>query len=613
MRQAGRSLPEYHALRERHSFFEIAGTPELCAEVTLQPVRRHGVDAAVLFADIVSPVLGMGIDVDLVEGVGPVVEEPIDSAAAVERLRVTEPEEWAAPILEAVRLVRAELEPNRRSSASAAHRSPSPAISSKADGAATSPAPKALMYSEPATWHALMERLERAVRTVRRGDGGRGRGRDPALRLLGRRALRRRLPGVRRSLLGARARGRRRADDPLRHRDDDATARRDGGRRRRRGRRRLAHPARRRLGRRGRGSWQSRGTSSRRCCSARGSGSSARRSTSCVAPPAGRVTSSTSVTASCLRPNRRSHAPRGSRPQLRSRAMKSRRRPDGVRLAGTAGRRPCVLRRHPRRPSDRTRASGRPRRALPAARIEDSSPLNAITEQTRAALEAELGLPVYTGMKHWTPRIAEAAESAVSSGAEQIVGLVLAPHYSALSIAGYREQLERALGRRADLRFVDRWYDEPGFVELLADRVRGTDAHVVVTAHSLPARILEAGYRTATSSSRRRGSSPRRRGFALELLLPERVAHRRAVARAGHPRPPRVAAPAGSRTRPRLSRRFRLRPSGDPVGDLDVEAQEKAAELGLQLERIEMPNSDPRLIAALGSIVRRALSVPSVA
>ena len=83
MRQAGRSLPEYRALRERYSFFELAGTPELCAEVTLQPVRRHGVDAAVLFADIMTPVLGMGIDVELVEGVGPVVAQPIATMADV--------------------------------------------------------------------------------------------------------------------------------------------------------------------------------------------------------------------------------------------------------------------------------------------------------------------------------------------------------------------------------------------------------------------------------------------------------------------------------------------------------------------------------------------------
>ena len=72
MRQAGRSLPEYRELREKHSFFEIAETPELCAEVTLQPVRRHDVDAAVLFADIVTPVIAMGAPVELVEGVGPV-------------------------------------------------------------------------------------------------------------------------------------------------------------------------------------------------------------------------------------------------------------------------------------------------------------------------------------------------------------------------------------------------------------------------------------------------------------------------------------------------------------------------------------------------------------
>ena len=113
MRQAGRSLPEYRALRERHGFFELANTPELCAEVTLQPVRRHGVDAAVLFADIITPVLGMGIPVELVEGVGPVVERPIASAADVEQLRVPDPEEAFAHVLEAVRIVRRELEPER--------------------------------------------------------------------------------------------------------------------------------------------------------------------------------------------------------------------------------------------------------------------------------------------------------------------------------------------------------------------------------------------------------------------------------------------------------------------------------------------------------------------
>ncbi len=83
--------------------------------------------------------------------------------------------------------------------------------------------------------------------------------------------------------------------------------------------------------------------------------------------------------------------------------------------------------------------------------IEESNPLNAITEATRAALETELGLPVLTGMKHWTPRIADAAESALASGATRVAGLVLAPHYSRLSIAGYRAQLEEAIAGRAEL------------------------------------------------------------------------------------------------------------------------------------------------------------------
>jgi uroporphyrinogen decarboxylase len=159
MRQAGRSLPEYRALREKHSFFELAGTPELCAEVTLQPVRRHGVDAAVLFADIMSPVLGMGIDVQLVEGVGPVIDEPVRSAADVERLRVAEPEEWGAPILEAVRIVRRELEPERALVGFCG--GPFTVVGYLVEGKPSRDfaRTKALMYGEPAVWHALMDRL----------------------------------------------------------------------------------------------------------------------------------------------------------------------------------------------------------------------------------------------------------------------------------------------------------------------------------------------------------------------------------------------------------------------------------------------------------------------
>jgi uroporphyrinogen decarboxylase len=106
MRQAGRSLPEYRKLRERWSLVEIVAQPELCAEVTLQPVRRLGVDAAVMFADIMLPLRGMGVEFELVEDVGPVINQPIASAADVERLRV--PAEAAPQVITAVRQVVAE-------------------------------------------------------------------------------------------------------------------------------------------------------------------------------------------------------------------------------------------------------------------------------------------------------------------------------------------------------------------------------------------------------------------------------------------------------------------------------------------------------------------------
>ncbi len=159
MRQAGRSLPEYRAIRERHGFFEVAQTPELCAEVTLQPVRRHGVDGAVLFADIMTPVLGMGIEVELVEGVGPVVAQPIRTAADVERLVVPDAEEAFAPVLEAVRLVRAELPPETAVLGFCG--GPFTVASYLVEGRATRDLArtKALMLSEPTTWDALLGKL----------------------------------------------------------------------------------------------------------------------------------------------------------------------------------------------------------------------------------------------------------------------------------------------------------------------------------------------------------------------------------------------------------------------------------------------------------------------
>jgi uroporphyrinogen decarboxylase len=108
MRQAGRSLPEYRKLRERYTLLDIVAEPDLCAEVTLQPVRRLDVDAAVMFADIMLPLRGMGVDFELVESLGPVVANPIRGPQDVDRLLVPDGEEAAPEVIAAVRRVAAE-------------------------------------------------------------------------------------------------------------------------------------------------------------------------------------------------------------------------------------------------------------------------------------------------------------------------------------------------------------------------------------------------------------------------------------------------------------------------------------------------------------------------
>jgi protoporphyrin/coproporphyrin ferrochelatase len=240
-------------------------------------------------------------------------------------------------------------------------------------------------------------------------------------------------------------------------------------------------------------------------------------------------------------------------------------------------------------------------------RIGGRSPLDEITERQRTALERELGLPVHVGMKHWRPRIGEAVDAALDGGAERIVAAVLAPHYSALSIAGYRERLEAALGDRAELRFVKSWHDQAEFLDVLADRVRRTDAHVVFTAHSLPERILAMGdpYRdqlleTSRLVAERAGlehwsfafqsASPTGEPWLGPDILEELdELHARGVRRV-------LVCPVGF-----VSDHLEI------LWDLDVEARERAAELGLELDRIDSLNDDPVFIRAVASVVRSTL------
>jgi uroporphyrinogen decarboxylase len=157
MRQAGRSLPEYRAIRERATLAEIVGDAALCTEVSLQPVERLGVDAAIVFADITTPLPGAGIGVELVDGIGPVIDRPIRATADLARLRRFEPKASVGPLLEAIGLIR--------------RASPVPVI-----GFAGAPftlasyliegrAPrdlertKSVLFGEPVLWAALLERL----------------------------------------------------------------------------------------------------------------------------------------------------------------------------------------------------------------------------------------------------------------------------------------------------------------------------------------------------------------------------------------------------------------------------------------------------------------------
>ena len=256
---------------------------------------------------------------------------------------------------------------------------------------------------------------------------------------------------------------------------------------------------------------------------------------------------------------------------------------------------------------------GRPVRDEKVAELADryrrigGSPLNEVTEAQRAALERELGIPVYLGMKHWQPRIAEGIERAVAGGASRIVGLVLAPHYSRLSIAGYRDRAEQALDGGAELRFVESWHDHGPYLDVLAGRVRGTDAHVVFTAHSLPERILADGdpysdqlLETARLVSERAGVE--RWSFAFQ-----------SESETGEPWLGPDILVELDRLHGNGVRKVLVAPVGfvadhlEILWDIDVEARERAAALGLELDRIASLNDDPAFIRGLAELVRREL------
>ncbi len=163
MRQAGRYMAEYRALREKHGILEICRTPELAVEVTLQPLERLGVDAAILFSDLLIPLKPMGIEFDFVHGEGPKIDNPVSTAGDVEKLRAFEPREALGFTLEAIRQLRRELDGKVPLIGFAG--APFTLASYLIEGGSSRSfaKTKALMYSDPATWHRLASKLASMV------------------------------------------------------------------------------------------------------------------------------------------------------------------------------------------------------------------------------------------------------------------------------------------------------------------------------------------------------------------------------------------------------------------------------------------------------------------
>jgi uroporphyrinogen decarboxylase len=169
MRQAGRYLPEYRALRERHGFLELCRTPAAAAEVTLQPVRRFAVDAAILFADILLLVEPLDVGLEFARGEGPVIHRPVRSAADVARLKPIDVESSMGSVFETVRLVRRELAPSVALIGFAG--APFTVASYLVEGGASRDFlwTKRLMFAAPAAWHRLLELLAEATATYLNG------------------------------------------------------------------------------------------------------------------------------------------------------------------------------------------------------------------------------------------------------------------------------------------------------------------------------------------------------------------------------------------------------------------------------------------------------------
>lgn len=159
MRQAGRYMPEYRAIRAHHSLLDICSQPELAAEVTLQPINQMNVDAAIIFADILLPLVPMGMHLEFAAGEGPVLSDPLRDRASVERLRDVEPRESLKSTLDAISIVRREIDGNVALIGFAGGPFTLATYAIEGGSSRDHRITKSLMFTEPDTWHLLMEKI----------------------------------------------------------------------------------------------------------------------------------------------------------------------------------------------------------------------------------------------------------------------------------------------------------------------------------------------------------------------------------------------------------------------------------------------------------------------
>jgi uroporphyrinogen decarboxylase len=157
MRQAGRYDPDYRKIKQKYSLLEICRQPELAAEITMMPVKKLGVDAAILYSDIMNPVASIGIDFDIVQNIGPVIHNPIQSSADVEKLRPIQVEKDLSHVIKTIEILSAELQVPLITFAGAPFTIASYLIEGKPSKSYIRT--KALMYNEPAVWFQLMDKL----------------------------------------------------------------------------------------------------------------------------------------------------------------------------------------------------------------------------------------------------------------------------------------------------------------------------------------------------------------------------------------------------------------------------------------------------------------------